>query len=238
VVAAIRAIVERWPPPKVPVRGRSLADLLQSRAIAPRTPAERVLAVLRRALTGAADQAGRGPRLGPGRRPALVALPDARDRRASVARAAGSTPLLFASRLLAPRGGEPRETQVYVDVSGSMGPWLAPLCGALRAVGDRVAPRVHLFSTRVVTRPLRELAAGRYDSTGGTDLACVLEHALARRVRRALVVTDGYVGRPADGLLRRARAAGLELRALITPAGWRADLEPLAARIDELPSLT
>ncbi len=125
-----------------------------------------------------------------------------------------------------------------MDVNGSMAPCLAPLCGALRAAGDRVAPGVHLFSTRVVTRPLRDLAAGRYDSTGGTDLACVLEHALARRVRQALVVTDGYVGRPPADLLRRARAAGLELRALLTPAAGGADLQPLAARIDELPSLS
>lgn len=236
-VEAIRAIVEKWPPPRDPVRGRSLNDLLRAGSLDPRTPAERVLAALRRALDGAARLPGRGPRLGPGPRPALVALPDPRDRRAGVARAAGSTPLLFASSLRAARGGEPRETEVYVDVSGSMAPYLPPLCGALRAAGDRVAPRVHLFSTRVVTRPLGDLAAGRYDSTGGTDLACVLQHALAQRVRRALVVTDGYVGRPPADLLGRARAAGLELRALLTPGGWRRDLQPLAARIDELPSL-
>jgi hypothetical protein len=98
-----------------------------------------------------------------------------------------------------------------------------------------LARNVHLFSTRVETVPLRALLEGRRPTTVGTDLACALDHAVAGRARRVLLVTDGYVGRPAPELLRAVERRGLEVRALLTPGGWRRDLEPLAVRIEELP---
>lgn len=52
---------------------------------------------------------------------------------------------------------------------------------------------------------------------------------------KVLVITDGEVGRPPDEVVRRVRNAGLEVRVLLTPGGLRADVEGLAARIDELP---
>ena len=51
-----------------------------------------------------------------------------------------------------------------------------------------------------------------------------------------LLVTDGYVGPASDELARSVARRGLEIRALLTPGGWRRDLEPLAVRIEELPS--
>jgi hypothetical protein len=55
---------------------------------------------------------------------------------------------------------------------------------------------VHLFSTQVADISLGELRAGVCKSTGGTNIACVAAHMEANRVRRTLIVTDGWVGKP------------------------------------------
>ena len=83
--------------------------------------------------------------------------------------------------------------------------------------------------------PRQPFATARAPTTGGTDIACVLEHALQARPRRVLVLTDGYVGQPPEDLVRKIERRGLEIRVLLTPGGWRRDLEPIAARIEELP---
>ena len=237
VVDAIRRIVERWPPPQDPIRGRSLADVLEERTVTPRDSTAAVLRSTRSALLGAADRGRRFARRTAGPRPALVPLPEPADRRAGVARALGTTPLLYRSALLDRRGHEDGAAHVYLDVSGSMDPWLEDLYGALASLRRHIAPDVHLFSTRVESVPLRALKDGVCTTTGGTDVRCVLEHALASRARRLLLVTDGYVGEAPKDLARAAAKKGLEIRVLLTPGGWRKDVEPLAARIQELPPL-
>jgi hypothetical protein len=117
-----------------------------------------------------------------------------------------------------------------------MDPWIEDLYAALSALRRHVARDVHLFSTRVETVPLRALVEGLRPTTGGTDVACALDHAIAGRARRVLLLTDGYVGQPAPELVRAVERRGLEVRALLTPGGWRRDLEPLAVRIEELPA--
>jgi len=164
-----------------------------------------------------------------------VPLPDARDRRAAVARAFGATPVLYASHLTDRRAREAEATHVYLDVSGSVEPWLEDLYGALVALRRHVAPSVHLFSTRVETVSLDALRDGVRPTTLGTSIDCVLAHALARPVRRALVITDGYVGKVEAAAASAARRR-LDLRVLLTPGGWRDDLAPIATRIEELPA--
>jgi hypothetical protein len=59
-----------------------------------------------------------------------------------------------------------------------------------------VHPVVHLFSTVVHDLPLAELCKGACASTGGTSIECVAMHMHEHGVSRAVIVTDGYVGRP------------------------------------------
>lgn len=238
VVAAIRRIVEKWPPPPDAQRGRSLSDLLEEKTIAPATPGERVLAALRRALDDSAVAGPRGVVRRPGPVPAVVPIPTPRDRRAAVARLAGRPPLLFAGEASSPRARASGRARVYLDVSGSMEPFLPYLRAALCRLAARVEPRVAVFSTRVATVPVADLARGKVPSTGGTDVACVLEHALASRSTRVLVVTDGYVGAPPPALAARAKKSRLDLRVLLTPDGWTRDLAPLATRFVTLPHLS
>ena len=236
VVDAIRRIVEKWPSPQAPIRGRSLADVLKHKRVAQTTAVDpAVLAATRKALLGAADRGTRHARRAAGPRPAFLPLLDPADRRAGVARALGTTPLLYRSTRLDPRVGHDGATHVYLDVSASMDPWLEDLYGALASLRRHLAKDVHLFSTRIETVPLRALLEGLRPTTEGTDVRCVLQHAIEANTRSILLVTDGYVGQAPPDLVKAKERTGLGVRVLLTAHGWRQDLEPLAARIEELP---
>jgi hypothetical protein len=43
---------------------------------------------------------------------------------------------------------------------------------------------------------LEEMRQGIVRSTGGTDIACVADHLPRNKIRRACVITDGWVGSP------------------------------------------
>ena len=209
VVDAIRRIVEKWPPPETPVRGRSLSDLLRDATVEdgarPSTPRSSRRcggrSATRRSRTEGCASAVRG-RCRPSSRCPTRAT-GAPASRASL----GATPLLYASTLTDRRARQEIATHVYLDVSGSVEPWLEDLYGALVALRRHLAPAVHLFSTRVETVPLDALREGVRKTTLGTDIACVLDHALARPARRVLVVTDGYVGQPDAAAAEAARRA-------------------------------
>lgn len=238
-IRAIRAIVEKWPPPESPIRGRSLTDVLTRADVVPDHPAARVLAALRRALVGAATAKRRTVRRAIASRAIQIqdAVPNASDRRAAVVRTAGVQPLLY-WRPAESRRGRTGRAQVYIDVSGSMDPYVPLLYGALASLCDYVERDLCLFSTTVNPIRLEDLQRGRVDTTGGTDIGCVIDHALSRRVRKTLIITDGYVGEPTQAQAAAIRRSGLEVRVVLTPEGWRKDLEGIAARMDELPSLT
>ena len=237
VVEAIRKIVEKWPQPPDPKRGRSLDDVLREAKTPKASPGERVLAATRRALLASAPDAGGRRIRSSAHVPATLPFPVANDRRATVARLAGAEPLLFAGSLVSPRERTTGRAHVYLDVSGSMDPWLPCLYGALVRLADHVEPRLHCFSTNVVSVPMTEIAAGRRSSTGGTNGAVALEHALKERERRLLLITDGYVGPVREDLAKRLRATRTEVRVLLTPGGWRKDLERVATLFQELPEM-
>ena len=83
---------------------------------------------------------------------------------------------------------------IYVDVSGSMEGIKGALYGAVLDCEALVHPQVHLFSTQVAEVTPAQLRAGMCKSTGGTDIRCVTRHMARHRVRRAVLLTDGYVG--------------------------------------------
>ena len=236
-VRAIRAIVEKWPPPERPIHGRSLTDVLTRAHVEPARPAAQVLQTLRRALLGVRlDPSTRAPIAG---RPIQVhdAVPNSSDRRAAVARAVGFYPLLYARSSEAPRRGRSGRAQVYLDVSGSMEEYIPLLYGALLALRHHLHTDVLLFSTTIASVRISDLHNGSVDTTGGTDITCVLDHILKTHLRKALVITDGYVG-PAHQQAEALQRARADIRVVLTPGGWREDLKGVAGRMDELPSLS
>jgi hypothetical protein len=70
------------------------------------------------------------------------------------------------------------------------------LYGAILDCESHVHRPIHLFSTKVADVSLSELRQGVCKSTGGTSIACVARHMQSNRIRRALIVTDGWVGKP------------------------------------------
>ncbi len=91
---------------------------------------------------------------------------------------------------------------VYLDVSGSMNGVKDALYGAILDCKDFVHPTVHLFSTGVADVSLADVRKGLVRSTGGTDFACIAEHLDKNSIRRACMITDGWVGKPTGRYLK------------------------------------
>jgi hypothetical protein len=193
----VRDLVEQWPQPPDPIRGRSLADVLASTPVCPKKePSNR--AILRRLIRKVAGLTGSGRirRQREDQSETVTPIP-ALSRRSIVLQALGSQPLLHPGTVAWKRRistGE--QVRVYIDVSGSMGNVLRALYGAVLDCHELVFPTVHLFSTRISDVSLAELKSGKCLSTGGTDIGCVADHMARHRVSRALLITDGWVGRP------------------------------------------
>jgi len=200
-VNAIRAIVEEWTQPPNPIRGRSLADMLQHLTVHSRlVPTNR--AVLRHVMRRVADlsQSGRRFRMRGNRTVTAASAIPSLDRRTLVLRALGCEPLLHGSTIdsahRVPRGDR---VHVYIDVSGSMEELREAVYGAVVDCAAFVHRRVHLFSTAVVDLGLPDLRRGMCATTGGTDIACVAAHLRTHDIHRAVIITDGWVGVPSGG---------------------------------------
>ena len=164
----------------------------------------------RRALRNLLAQAASGIEAGPWKREsletiALTPIPQANDRRAQVHRLIGATPLLWQGQVFQASLQRCGQVAVYLDVSGSMAPWLPVLLQALTESAALVRWPLFGFSTQVHPVSRSNLASGRFRSTGGTDIACVATHMIRTGVKRAVVITDGAVQRIADEDIRRLR---------------------------------
>lgn len=220
VLREVRDIVARWP--MVERRsGRDQGRLIERTEVTLGRRRVEAVRVLRRALTRVADRAGAGRAHRPERTTVDTVLPfdTGRDRRAAIVRTLGGEPLLCAGQAVAIAATPLGRVRVYLDLSGSMEGVLPPLYAALAQVLDLVEPRVHGFSTRIGTLTHAQLRQGVRLSDGGTDIAAVTGHLLDGGARRALIVTDGWVGRiPADHL-RRLREKRVRLVAVVTADG-------------------
>ena len=193
----VRSIVEQWPQPPDPIRGRSLADVLATTTVQSR----RVVSnrgLLRNLICKVAGHKARGVvrRIRLEETAFTTAIPQ-NDRRSVVLRALGHEPLLhtgsIAHRRAAPSG---ERVHVYLDVSGSMNGIKDALYGAVLDCEALVHPVIHLFSTKVADVSMAELRQGVCKSTGGTCISCVAGHMQKNSVRRAVIITDGWVGKP------------------------------------------
>jgi hypothetical protein len=230
----VRGLVEQWPQPPDPIQGRSLADVIAtSKVIVRRKRSNRV--VLRRIIEKVAAQGtdGQVRRRALDRVAAQSPLPGF-DRRALVQGHLGFQPLLYQREVPWMRARPAADrVHVYLDVSGSMEAVKGALYGAILDCYSHVYPTVHLFSTAVEDVSIPELRRGVCKSTGGTDIACVASHIAKNGISRALVVTDGWVGRPSGehlAILSRTKLAV----ALFGPSTQKGDLEPVADHLVEL----
>ena len=194
----VRGIVEKWPQPPDPIKGRSFADIIdESRTDVKPVPSNRTIL---RALLRKVSNVSRGGRV---RRNGSVPVPSQTpipifDRRSIVLQGLGVEPLLHSGQVSVRRRTTVGErVHVYLDVSGSMDGLKGALYGAILDCKEFVDPTVHLFSTKVADVSLAEVRQGIVRSTYGTDITCVAKHLDKHNIRRACIVTDGWVGSPA-----------------------------------------
>ena len=126
--------------------------------------------------------------------------------------------------------------QVYLDVSGSMNAEMPLIIGLLARLGRFIRKPLWAFSNVVAKA---EIVNGRLlaDTTGGTSMACVLEHIAETRPAAAVVVTDGYIETLSSGLLAGVR--GTRLHAIVTRDGSPAMLQQAGisySQLSELPA--
>jgi hypothetical protein len=196
----VRSIVEEWPQPPNPIRGRSFGEVLRSTEVALRPrPGNRALlrGLLRR--LGERRPGGRVRRIGDDAVSYPTPVPNL-DRRSIVMRSLGVQPLLYSGATTQRRRTDAGDrVHVYVDVSGSMNGFIGAVYGAIHDCLEWVHPVIHLFSDSVSNTNPQQINKGIIRSTGGTDIVCVAEHMASNKVRRACIITDGWVGKPTGG---------------------------------------
>ena len=124
--------------------------------------------------------------------------------------------------------------QVYLDVSGSMNAEMPLIIGLLARLGSFIHKPLWAFSNVVAKA---EIVNGRLlaDTTGGTSMACVLEHIAETRPAAAVVVTDGYIETLSPGLLAGVR--GTRLHVIVTRDGSPAMLQRAGISYSQLSRL-
>ena len=223
---AVRSVVEHWPQPPSPIAGRSWSELVGLSRVAVRPPSKRaVLGALLRKVAGP-GVGGQPGLLSRGSLSVTSPVP-ARDRRGVVLRALGIPQLLYRQETSILRRASAERVHVYLDVSGSIGEWKGALYGAVLDCREIVHPAVHLFSTVIHDVSLAQLQRGECHTTGGTSIECVAAHMAQHAVRRAVLLTDGAVGRP--GVVACQTLSRAVLGVALTPGYTiRTDLEPFA----------
>ena len=169
-------------------------------------------------------------------------LPNARDRLMPARQHLGVNGVLWTqvNTYKARINHESVRAHVYLDVSASMREVLPYLVHLLIPYVKQQRASVFQFSTKVEPLSLQQLRQGNIQSTGGTAIQCVFRHLLndAPRVKRAVLVTDGQVGRAAANYKQQLAAKGVKIHAVL-PAEARNDrfLKEFAATITVLPSV-
>jgi len=142
------------------------------------------------------------------------------DRRAAL-RALWS-PLLPEALWRGERPGRPQSAQVYLDVSGSMCAEMPLIVKLLARLSRHIRRPFWAFSDAVAPARIED-GQLRAETTGGTSMACVLEHLARTRPAAAVIVTDGYIERLDPAEIELAR--GVRLHAIVTRDGSPALLQ-------------
>ena len=244
----LRDIVGGWPPPPVRISGRDEGTKPQPWLFPEERDAGKIYRSALHSLLircGILSGSGRAP-LKLEREPVVTVaetfLPQARDRRApALRRTLGVAPLLYrtVNTVIRPRPKPVPVAHVYLDISGSMTDTLPFITHALRRPLHEGGIRLFGFSTIVSEIPFRQLAGKLIDNTRGTDINAVLRHLAgispAACPRRVLLLTDGYVGRPAKHHLECLRHVQFDT-GLTGNQAFSNDLQNWT-RITALPSL-
>ena len=233
-VQAIAEVVGKWPAferKQGRDRGRDVEEFVQE----PEKPEMSVSQLIRKSIVRLA-QNGHGPQhvYRSAQMETLLPYPTLPDRRASVMKSLGQCPVFFRGEAQGLRREMVGQVHIYLDVSGSMDDCLGTIFGCLRPVQNWLHPMVHIFSTEVMDYPIKSILKGRYESTSGTDINCVLEHIIGNKIKKSAIITDGYVGEPSEMLVRKLPKP-FKLVKLLTPDYYENDIDHLPGSVCRLP---
>ena len=231
----VRKIVEEWPQPPTPIAGRSLNDVLKDR-IVKRVDVSRLVvrqmvdAVLSAVVSRGKEKGG----IWDVEYERYQQFLPSRDRRAFAMQQVGGLVPMYVSEI--PKEIFTRnEVAVYVDVSGSMGEYPNYLIRALQSVQRRVKVRTFVFSTVVEEVYLENVDRPSYSTTGGTSGLIVWRHIRENDFTSVVVLTDGYVGKVEPEF--RGMRKTVNIQFLITPEGWKEDVQSISRRSQILSNL-
>ena len=233
-VKAIAEVVGRWPAFEQ-MQGRDQGTDLKEHFLEMTRPDKSISQIIRKAIAKIARH-GHGFQhvYQLAQRETLLPYPTLPDRRASVMQSLGQSPVFFRGSAL----GLCRETvgkvHIYLDVSGSMDFYLDTIFSCLKPIQNWLHPKIHIFSTEVIDYPIQHILQGRYASTYGTDIDCVLEHIIENKINKAAIITDGYVGEPSE-MLTNKLPQQFKLVKLLTPDFYADDISHLPGAVHQLP---
>ena len=217
----IHKIISKWPSPDRPLQGQDPGAEERERGFdAESDPAIRLRRGIRCLMRRAAIPGKKEVRRRSVREmvcETATFLPDWHDRSHEAREVAFGDALIYSTttRLQRPASRDNRQAFVYFDVSGSVAEQVPSVAQALLPYCRGGLCTVHVFSTVVHLASVRDLVARKFSSTGGTDINCVLKHILElpprRRPRAAVIITDGFTGKPDATLVKRFRAAKMRL---------------------------
>lgn len=201
-IEEIERIVEDWRTASRHLGVDSLQELLQSIKVQPDpvTDATRLSKLMNR--IGDAGRRVGGSNRTPNRNSIEMPIPRF-DRRSAIMKALGSCPMMYRYEITwRPTLRSVDKVHVYLDVSASVAEYRGALFASILACRELVHPVIHQFSTQVHDVSMRELSDGLCKTTGGTSIGCVADHMMSRGIRRAVFVTDGFVGRLSGAQLK------------------------------------
>jgi hypothetical protein len=238
VLRELRGILAEWPMVEQ-CSGRDQGGERREETVQRAERRNRVVAQIRRALLSVANLGECGTKGALAWQAAPSLLPYApRPARSDFVRAALGSPALLHEATVQVRLPLAQErTHVYLDVSGSMSGELPHIYAALQPLAALLHPRVHLFSTGIADIGLAQLAHGVRIGTGGTDIGPVTDHLLQHGVRRAVIVTDGWVGDVPQEHARGLQRRGCRFAAVVSGHGDPSFTNRLACRVWRLPAM-
>lgn len=238
-------VVKRWPKGilgQLPGVGGQLEELRVETRGAAQATRQAFAQILRQALGVHQGQYRRRQRQPIPAAAGQGVMPNPYDRLMPARRALGSQSMLWAQAGTVKARLPQRlpQAHVYLDVSGSMARVLPYLLNLILPFVVQGQADVFQFSTEVEALSLASLKRGVVCTTGGTQIQCVTTHLLNQRahIRRALILTDGYTGRPDEAHLAALRERGLHVF-IVLPAesAHEGDLWEMAEAITVLPPL-
>ena len=233
-VKAIVKVVGQWPAFEQ-MQGRDQGKDIAEHLLELTRPVKSISQIIRKAIAKIARH-GQGVQhvYQLAQRETLLPYPTLPDRRVAVMQSLGQTPVFFRGSALNLCRETVGNVHIYLDVSGSMNLYLDTIFSCLKPIQNWVHPKVHIFSTEVIDYPIQNILQGRYKSTYGTDINCVLEHIIENKINKAAIITDGYVGKPSEMLIDNLPQQ-FNLVKLLTPNFYTNDIRLLPGAIHQLP---